>query len=231
MEVIYNNTFQAQANPKVECELYINNGESKFNYEYAAAEKKYPGTIPKLNISVYKNFNKNEMYARALGYGDVEKYIIKDSLNIINWKLQDSVKIVNGREVKFATTHWRDHDWEVWYDEKISVSEGPDKLHGLPGLIVEAKAKSCAGSTYYFTMSSISYSKDSFTDKIFFPFKNKAFVFIEYNEMYRKASKYELDNLKNNYLRSVESNEANGTVAGSSCVSSNSFDFCFCYPK
>ena len=221
-------TYQSTSLPEVECTLYIQNGMSKFNMLYLEAEKKYPGEFYNQNVSVYKDFNKNEMFGRAIGYKNFE-YVIKDSLNIIDWKLEESTKLINGKTCKLATAHWRDHDWEAWYDESIPISDGPFKLHGLPGLILEAKATACDGNSYSFTMTEIEFTKDSFEKKIFYPFKNKEFKLIEYDTMYKDKSNTTMNSLKNSYLRARES-DGNNIITGRSCSSSITFDFCFCYP-
>jgi len=55
-----------------------------------------------------------------------------------NWKLTNEKKIINDIECFKATTRFRGTDWEVWYAPSIPYPYGPWKLHGLPGLIVQA---------------------------------------------------------------------------------------------
>jgi GLPGLI family protein len=231
MEIDRNNTFKSGSNPKVDCDMYIEDGISRFIVKYQEAYAIYPGQVISYNVSVYKDFNKNEMYGRAIGY-KANNYVIKDSLNIIDWKLQDSTKIINGKNCKLATVHWRGFDWEAWYDEDITVSDGPFKLHGLPGLIIEAKAKACGGSNYYFRLKNIDFLETSLKDKLGFPYSKEDFTFIDYPTFYKDDSESILKNLKNNYLRGQEeiSNSKPDIVLGPSCMSSLSFDDCFCYP-
>lgn len=229
MEVNFNSSNQLSSLPKVDCYLYVQDGVSKFDMYYEKAEKIYPGELYSHHVSIYKDFNKNEMYGRAIGYKN-DGYVIKDSLNTIEWKLQDSTKIIAGRSCKLATTHWRDFDWEAWYDENIPISEGPYKLNGLPGLILEAKVKSCSNIIYNFTLKDITFRKDSLEKYIFFPFVGSDFKFLTYQEFYEDESKKSMNNLKNSYLRSKESDVSNNVITGKSCSSSTTFDFCFCYP-
>lgn len=56
------------------------------------------------------------------------------------WELTDSVKTILGYECKGARCTFRGRDWTVYYAEDIPVMEGPWKLCGLPGLIMEAQA-------------------------------------------------------------------------------------------
>lgn len=230
MEINRNNTYQVETSPKINCDLYIQNGESKFNIYYEEARNKYGDQVPSFNLYVYKNFNTNEMYGRAIGYRQSE-YVIKDSLNIIEWNLQDSTKTIQGKICKLATVHWRDFDWEAWYDESIPISEGPYKLHGLPGLILEAKAKSCAGTIITFTMNTIEFTHESLEKLIYFPFTNKEYKFIDYSTMYADVSKDETNFLKNNYLEGKEKYKNSDIIIGPTCVSNDTFDYCFCYPE
>ena len=229
MQVNFNSTYQSTSAPTVDCYLYIKDGISKFDMNYEEAEKKYPGELYGYHVSIYKNFNKNEMYGRVIGYKS-DEYVIKDSLNIINWKLEDSTKIIKGRSCKLAIAHWRDHDWQAWYDEHITFSDGPYKLNGLPGLILEAKATSCNNVISTFEVNDIQFTNDSFAKEIFFPFAKKEFKFINYAVWYPELAKTMINNLKNSYLRSQESANENNVISGKTCSSSISFDFCFCYP-
>lgn len=57
------------------------------------------------------------------------------------WNIHaDSLMTILGMECHFATTRFRGRVWNVWFTEEISVSLGPWKLGGLPGLILEATA-------------------------------------------------------------------------------------------
>lgn len=230
MEIDLNNSFQTSSNPNVDCELFYQDGISRFYMYYDEAEKKYPNEIFKYRMSIYKNFTRNEMYGRAVGYKENE-YIIRDSLNIIHWKINETTtKNIDGRVCKLATAKWRDHEWEAWYDESITISDGPYKLHGLPGLILEARAKNCNNSLYYFKIKKLELTNELFTEKVKFPFTNKDFKFVEYSKMYDDAIKLQSNNLKNNYLKSIESTSDKNIINDSSCVSSITFDFCLCYP-
>ncbi len=230
MEINNNNTYSKAENPQVECDLYIENGVSRFITHYDLGYIKYPGEMPRINMAIYKDFNKNEMYGRAYGYKNNE-YIIKDSLNIIPWKLEEKSKIVDGKTYKLATAHWRDFDWEAWYDESIPIPEGPNKLHGLPGLIVEAKAKACSGTTDTFKLVKIEIPNTGLEKYIFFPFAKEGFKFIDYATFYQDEEKRTMNNLKNSHLRFLEENKNPNIVSGPTCISSNTFDSCFCYPK
>ncbi|MBQ9176500.1 MAG: GLPGLI family protein [Bacteroidaceae bacterium] len=57
----------------------------------------------------------------------------------IAWTLTDDTLTVSGYYCQTATCKFRGVAWTVCYTEEIPSSAGPWRLHGLPGLIVEAK--------------------------------------------------------------------------------------------
>ncbi|MEG0850463.1 MAG: GLPGLI family protein [Flavobacterium sp.] len=71
--------------------------------------------------------------------------VIKDRYALItdnvqqNWKLSQEKKVISGIECFKATTRFRGVDWEAWYAPSVPYPYGPWKLHGLPGLIIEAQ--------------------------------------------------------------------------------------------
>jgi len=65
------------------------------------------------------------------------KYLIHESLPVMNWKLEEGEKEINDFICKKATLNFRGRDYIAWYNPKIPVPFGPWKFTGLPGLIME----------------------------------------------------------------------------------------------
>lgn len=61
-----------------------------------------------------------------------------DPLGDMRWEIGDSTKNLLGYECVNATTDYHGRRWTVWFAPEIPVQEGPWKLCGLPGLILEA---------------------------------------------------------------------------------------------
>ena len=57
---------------------------------------------------------------------------------LFTWKLCEGEKTICGYPCKKATTTFRGRTWTVWYAPQLAYSDGPWKLCGLPGLVLEA---------------------------------------------------------------------------------------------
>ena len=90
----------------------------------------------RMKAYVYKNFPEGKM--TVTDGLSLQDYIYVDSLNNINWTMADSTKTILNYTVQMATCDYRGHHWTAWFAPDVPVSDGPWKLHGLPGLIMEA---------------------------------------------------------------------------------------------
>lgn len=60
----------------------------------------------------------------------------------MEWEIGDSTKNILGYECVIATSEFRGRRWTVWFTPDIPIDNGPWKLCGLPGLILEASESS-----------------------------------------------------------------------------------------
>jgi GLPGLI family protein len=67
-----------------------------------------------------------------------KEQFFRDSLFPMHWELPGESREVGSLHCAKATTHFRGRDYVCWYCPDIPVPDGPWKLGGLPGLIVEA---------------------------------------------------------------------------------------------
>lgn len=129
-------------------ELYANNNSAvyksykntrprpePYNKDNAApadpsVEKKFQGSYLRIDRE------KKEM----LFYDIILKntFLISDIYHDFEWSISDETKTIAGYPCIKATTTYRGRTWTAWYAPQIPVSFGPWKLHGLPGLILEA---------------------------------------------------------------------------------------------
>ena len=81
----------------------------------------------------------------------------RDTLNAQQWTITDSTREVLGYTCQQATADFRGRRWMAWFATDIPVSDGPWKLGGLPGLILEAYDE---GQQHVFTAVGLERVKD-----------------------------------------------------------------------
>lgn len=85
---------------------------------------------------VYKNHPVGQVTVTDAISGNYYKYT--DELNPQKWEILDSVKTILDYPVQMAVSDFRGRRWTAWFAPDIPISDGPWKLSGLPGLIMEA---------------------------------------------------------------------------------------------
>ena len=96
------------------------------------------GDFPHVRMStyVYKNYPTGQM--TITDRISLQDYCYVDSLHTQTWTMGDSTREVLGYTCQQATADFRGRRWTAWFATDIPVSDGPWKLGGLPGLILEA---------------------------------------------------------------------------------------------
>ena len=96
------------------------------------------GDFPHVRMStyVYKNYPTGQM--TITDRISSQDYCYVDSLHTQTWTMSDSTREVLGYTCQQATADFRGRRWTAWFAMDIPVSDGPWKLGGLPGLILEA---------------------------------------------------------------------------------------------
>jgi GLPGLI family protein len=65
-------------------------------------------------------------------------FLVEDVYHEFKWDIGSEAKTIGGYQCVKAVTNYRGREWIAWFTPEIPVSFGPWKLHGLPGLIIEA---------------------------------------------------------------------------------------------
>ncbi len=96
------------------------------------------GDFPHVRMStyVYKNYPTGQM--TITDRISLQDYCYVDSLHTQTWTMGDSTREVLGYTCQQATADFRGRRWTAWFATDIPISDGPWKLGGLPGLILEA---------------------------------------------------------------------------------------------
>lgn len=96
------------------------------------------GVTYRTQLYVIKDYAKaiSTTYDKA-GLGEHGYY--DEPFSEIDWRIvEDSTKTVLGYECLMAKADYHGRDWTAWFAPEIPVHDGPWKLCGLPGLILEA---------------------------------------------------------------------------------------------
>lgn len=101
----------------------------------ALGKSMYPQT--RMKYQVWKNLPSPGM----LTFTDelLKKFRYTEPLETPQWTLMDKDSIIADYPCQQAETFYRGRHWTVWFTPDIPVSDGPWKLHGLPGLILQAE--------------------------------------------------------------------------------------------
>ncbi|WP_430412718.1 GLPGLI family protein [Kordia sp.] len=88
-----------------------------------------------IGVFNYKNFKQRDLINRV--FLSKKLYYIKEAVPVINWEIKEETKKIANFECQKAITRFRGRSYTAWFTNKIPISDGPWKFHGLPGLILE----------------------------------------------------------------------------------------------
>jgi GLPGLI family protein len=86
---------------------------------------------------VFKNLKSKKICVRSFFYG-VAYLTDEPKLPTLKWDLSEEYRTIGSFNCRKATTRFRGRNYLAWFTLDIPISNGPWKLQGLPGLIVEA---------------------------------------------------------------------------------------------
>lgn len=85
---------------------------------------------------IYKNYPEGKITTTSKDFKAGFTY--EETYEPQHWVIQDSIKQYLGYNCKKAACVFRGRFWTVWFTPDIPIKDGPWKLNGLPGLILEA---------------------------------------------------------------------------------------------
>jgi GLPGLI family protein len=83
----------------------------------------------------YKRRKTNSVYYTE--FVNKSRFLVRDSLYSMRWKLSDESKDILGFKCNSAKTSFRGRNYIAFYSYDIPIPEGPWKFSGLPGAILE----------------------------------------------------------------------------------------------
>jgi GLPGLI family protein len=141
--VCYNHLFDRGTDIKqYDASLFLQGDKSLFTMKRndkieAAYQSNYFDASPYSLFTVYKDFESNSLLFDFFHLHQGNTFYA-DTLHPMDWKLESEEKTVGGIPCKRATVRFKGRDYVAWYAPSIPILNGPWKLGGLPGLILEA---------------------------------------------------------------------------------------------
>ncbi len=121
------------------CNMYFTATETKYEESEEQAEPDDEGYSWKKDLYFVKRNFANRSIMEGMELAD-KKYIIEDSLRYQNWKILNDMKEVAGHICMNAS--WEDtlkkQKIIAWFALDMPLQGGPERLCGLPGMILEA---------------------------------------------------------------------------------------------
>lgn len=156
--------------------LYVSNNVSIYQEKYSTSEKwvekskkESEGTIiiqgkRAVDDDPYIKVDHNKKEVLFFDIIMKNNFLIKDNYHVFKWDISLETKNISGYLCRKATTNYRGREWVAWFTTKIPLAFGPWKLHGLPGLILEAYDIT---NRYTFRAVKIEFKKSDIFDKDF----------------------------------------------------------------
>lgn len=86
-----------------------------------------------------------------------DRFSYEENLSNIEWEICDSIKTIMNYDCYMARAEYHGREWIVWFSDEIPIQDGPWKLYGLPGIILEAKDTT---GQYHFIATGIESNKE-----------------------------------------------------------------------
>jgi GLPGLI family protein len=152
-----------------------------------------------LGAVILKNFADKTMCMRE--FFDKVAYISQEpKMPKQSWAIQNEFKTIGKFKCQKAIAKFRGRNYTAWFTAQIPLNDGPWKLHGLPGLILEAADDT---GEVKFLFSSIDYPAQNIPE-LTFPAQGKKVPF----DIYRQADEIEFEEGKRKFLSSPEARGA-----------------------
>ncbi|MEO7531474.1 MAG: GLPGLI family protein [Sediminibacterium sp.] len=118
--------------------LYIDYNRMNATLEVRKSGAWPAGELEKASMvdSYTKNFQNSQLTFIAPAGSNY--YSIEEKIPVIDWVIIQETKVIKGFPCQKATCKFRGRNYEAWFCSQIPYSNGPWKLGGLPGLILEA---------------------------------------------------------------------------------------------
>ncbi len=100
-------------------------------------------------MKIYKNYPPGKL--THYNHSSMD-FVYEEEWEKQDWNYMDSIKIILDYTCHLAKANYRGRTWYAWFTMDIPVSDGPWKLCGTPGLIMEAYDEN---KDYYYILTGI----------------------------------------------------------------------------
>lgn len=115
-----------------------------FNVKVVGKQKE--GANSKGQVTLFNTANDSIFSRMNMTFINKQLYL-KEKAPAIEWAIKDSTKMIGSYMTRKATARFRGRYYTAWFTPEIPLPYGPWKLHGLPGLILQAYDRS--GRIYF----------------------------------------------------------------------------------
>ena len=116
------------------------------------------GLAPDKRIYLYVAKDSRQGKQSVYDFKADELWQYDEPLSEMDWTIvEDTTQNIIGYECVMAHTSYHGREWSAWFTLEIPVSDGPWKLHGLPGMILKAEA----GDGFRIEAKEIGYTKEA----------------------------------------------------------------------
>lgn len=132
--------------------------EGKAIYQEMARNAYLGGNMKQMPRRDGKYYVVKSLPGHILRYYDsvgLDKFYYEETPGEWHWTIGADTKEILGYECIAAETDYHGRKWTVWFAPEIPIQNGPWKLDGLPGLILEATS---ADGQYSFTATGIQHT-------------------------------------------------------------------------
>lgn len=115
--------------------------DRELNLERAAKLMKDPSAnpqvkLPNANRGTHYYYKSERKWITSVALG--ANYAFEIEQPVIHWQISEESRSLSGWICQKATGLWKGREYTAWFCPDLPFTFGPWKLHGLPGLILEA---------------------------------------------------------------------------------------------
>ena len=142
-------------------------------------------------------------------YGIEDNSYYTEPIGEIRWSIaEDSVKNILGYDCILGETDYHGRHWKAWFAPELSLSYGPWKLRGLPGIVLAAE------TTNGFSFTATALGK---TDRTMSPM----YFAQKYPKRDRKKAQKDYETFINNFHAMIEAQSGGRVTAGWTDIDGN----------